>query len=66
MTKKEAIELINRYAPCAHWNWVELGPGDWLRCEDCGAIIDKANAWKYEQAAKDFAEAVDVLLYGES
>ena len=63
MTKKDAIRILARYAPCAHENHrTDLGNGlIWARCEDCQLEFQRERLPDIRKAARLFAEAIDAI-----
>ena len=63
MTIKSALAILAKYAPCPHESYDDtLGNGkEWARCLDCGAEFKQEHHNRYQTAASDFQNALDVL-----
>lgn len=60
MTRKEALAVVGRYAPCPHDNAnTDIGNGKvWAKCDDCGTTFAQEDWPKARDAAQRFDDAI--------
>lgn len=58
MNIDEAIKELNKHCPCHHDALVELGTGEYVRCEDCYVTMKESSVEKFRKESERFEESM--------
>ena len=61
MKLEEAINILNKYAPCPHEDTISDYGKWWAKCLHCEEMFRKQDLHLYQKAAREFEEAMDCI-----